>query len=75
MKEESDSPYCYTCGACGEDGCCPPTKCVQEDGKYCAQYLKILKATYIAHTKIYEKLSIELQEEALDIYIKELEKQ
>lgn len=18
------SPYCYSCGACGEEGCCPP---------------------------------------------------
>ena len=25
--EKLDSPYCPTCGACGEEGCCPPDRC------------------------------------------------
>lgn len=27
---EEDSPYCKDCGACGEDGCCSPLKCISK---------------------------------------------
>ena len=25
--DDTASPYCPTCGACGEPGCCPPGRC------------------------------------------------
>ena len=25
------SPYCPSCGACGEEGCCPPTRCKHDE--------------------------------------------
>lgn len=38
--------YCKHCGACGEEGCCPPTVCVQKQGgKYCDYYLHQLKVS------------------------------
>jgi predicted metal-binding protein len=73
--EDIPSPYCIMCGAYGEDGCCPPTICKQINGEYCDHYLTILKATYITHMKIYDKLTKELQEEAIEIYTKGLENQ
>ena len=27
QQHKEDSPYCPTCGSCGEEGCCPPTRC------------------------------------------------
>lgn len=31
------SPYCESCGACGESGCCEPSKCL-----YAKQYYRQL---------------------------------
>lgn len=28
-----DSPYCYVCGSCGEEGCCNPKQCA--GGRFC----------------------------------------
>lgn len=61
------SPYCKDCGSCGEDGCCPPTKCtLSGGGKYCEYYIKLLKATYKVHINIFPKLSDEIQDECID---------
>lgn len=27
IKEQDEEVYCPTCGACGEEGCCPPDRC------------------------------------------------
>ena len=34
------SPYCPTCGACGEPGCCPPTQCHHLKCQYGESYVK-----------------------------------
>ena len=31
---DSESPYCETCGSCGETSCCPPVKCQAVKCKY-----------------------------------------
>jgi len=52
-QKEEYSPYCPICDACGEDGCCPATACKQnQNGKYCATYLKELKFGYLMYHKI-----------------------
>jgi hypothetical protein len=69
VEDETDlvSPYCPECKSCGEDGCCPPTKCtMSKDGLYCKYYLSLLKATYQVHIDIYPKLSEEMQNECID---------
>ena len=73
-EEDYFSPYCVMCGACGEEGCCPPTICKQMNGEYCDYYLKVLKATYVAHTKMFEELPEELQNKAIDKYFEEYKK-
>ena len=73
-EDENYSPYCVICGACGEDGCCPATVCKHASGEYCDYYLKLLKATYIAHQKILDELSEELQIRAIDILFEEMNK-
>lgn len=73
MEDEANeiSPYCIVCGSCGEDGCCPPTKCIlSNDGKYCSYYIRLLKATYQVHLDIYPKLSKEIQDECIDNLLK-----
>ena len=43
-EDDFPSPYCIICNACGEEGCCPPTKCQQHpDGLYCEMYAKLLE--------------------------------
>lgn len=73
-EEDCISPYCVICGACGEEGCCPPIICKQMNGDYCDHYLKVLKATYLAHNKIFDELSEELQNKAIDKYFEEYKK-
>lgn len=34
MLEDEESPYCETCGSCGETGCCPPINCQAVKCKY-----------------------------------------
>jgi hypothetical protein len=54
MNEESYSPYCKICEACGEEGCCSAMGCQQHpDGDYCAGYLDDLKFGYIMYREIY----------------------
>jgi hypothetical protein len=40
---EEESPYCEHCGACGEDGCCPPTRCEAVKCKYGPGYIEDYK--------------------------------
>lgn len=76
MSNEDDiSPYCVMCGACGEEGCCPPTICKQTSGEYCEYYLKYLKATYITYVKIFDELPKEIQDKAFNIFFEEMKKQ
>lgn len=75
IDKDLPSPYCDTCGACGEDGCCPPTKCTQDNGKYCEYYLKLLKAVYKAYTEIYSDMPAETQNKFTDIIFKEISEQ
>lgn len=64
MTEET--PYCEECGACGESGCCHPTKCTMSpNGKYCQIYLALLKSAYITLDSLKEH-----PHEVLDEWIK-----
>jgi hypothetical protein len=61
-------PSCKICTACGEDGCCSATMCVQhKDGEYCQGYLEELKIGYKmfewTYNHIYGKIPEELQKE------------
>lgn len=38
--DQSESDYCKKCGACGEDGCCPPTMCKAVKCKYGETYIE-----------------------------------
>jgi hypothetical protein len=51
---EAYSPYCILCGACGEEGCCPPTRCTMKGGDYCDDYLGVLKDAYVELKQIYD---------------------
>ena len=33
LAQDDASPYCQDCGACGEEGCCPPSTCTH--GPHC----------------------------------------
>lgn len=40
-------PYCPYCSSCGVDGCCSPTKCVNnKNGYYCTGNMADLKISY-----------------------------
>jgi hypothetical protein len=55
IEDEPHNPYCNECGACGEEGCCSPLKCVQsQEGDYCWHYLKILKDNYQHFSNIWK---------------------
>lgn len=47
LQNDEYSPYCSVCGACGEEGCCAPSRCVMSpSGEYCADYLVVLQSSY-----------------------------
>jgi hypothetical protein len=49
--------YCDICESCGDENCCPPTRCKQNNnGKYCENYLNILKNTYKLHVKLINEI-------------------
>jgi hypothetical protein len=57
LSDIEDNIYCPVCGACGEDGCCPPWKCKQ--GGQCLYpkyhnnfYVKIRRLFYFIGVKI-----------------------
>jgi hypothetical protein len=53
-NEESYSPYCKICEACGEEGCCSAMCCQQDpEGDYCQGYLMDLKFAYVMYREIY----------------------
>lgn len=55
--EESYSPYCPICDACGEDGCCSAMSCKQHpDGRYCQTYLNELRFGYLMFKEMYEMI-------------------
>lgn len=54
LQNDEYSPYCILCGACGEEGCCPPTRCTMKGGDYCDDYLGVLKDAYIELNQIYD---------------------
>jgi len=57
LKFEDDeySVYCGTCGACGEEGCCAPSRCLMSSsGEYCSYYLGVLKDAYVELKQIYD---------------------
>ncbi len=57
-NEESYSPYCKICEACGEEGCCSAMCCQQHsEGDYCQGYLKDLKFAYVMYREIYNMVS------------------
>jgi len=57
-NEESYSPYCKICEACGEEGCCSAMSCQQHpEGDYCQGYLKDLKFAYVMYREIYNMVS------------------
>ncbi len=56
-EENSYSPYCPECSACGEEGCCSALLCkMSENGDYCQGYLKDLKYGYSVHNELLEML-------------------
>lgn len=70
------SPYCEECGACGESGCCHPTKCkMSPNGKYCKIYLALLRSAYITLESLLEKQKDFQQNKSLDEWIKNDEQQ
>ena len=53
--EECESPYCPVCDGCGEDDCCPATKCqMSPEGHYCETYLRDLKFGYLMHKDMWD---------------------
>jgi hypothetical protein len=57
--------------ACGESGCCHPTKCkMSPNGKYCGIYLALLRSAYITLESLLEKQKDFQQNKALDEWIK-----
>jgi len=55
-----DNPYCVSCGACGETGCCSPFVCLRKsisknkDCEYGEIYLKEIKLYYELGNKLYD---------------------
>jgi hypothetical protein len=48
--------YCPTCGACGEEGCCPPSMCEHMPCVYGDRYKEDYKWMLNINEKMYEKL-------------------
>lgn len=72
-------PYCPVCGGCGEEGCCSPLKCQQDEkGDFCKGYLKDLKLGYYMnqyfHKKIWDRMPEDLKEEYNQEWDKAIEK-
>lgn len=50
---KSNSPYCKSCGACGESGCCTPLKCISKlinkntDCEYGIHYIKEIELSLL----------------------------
>ena len=71
-EESSYNPYCEICTGCGEEGCCSPMACSQdENGKYCGGYLNDLKFGYLMYKDMYE-LICEFEDERLDAKVNKL---
>lgn len=47
------NPYCKSCGACGEEGCCSPIICTM-DGDFCKSYLRDLHFEYTFGKQLYD---------------------
>jgi hypothetical protein len=70
--EDTYSPYCPDCEACGETGCCSPLMCNHtENGNYCKGYLKELQFGYHMHRWFEKHLLEHLPIEKIDEYDKE----
>lgn len=69
MEEENfESPYCPTCGSCGED-CCPPSTC-KFGLNYIANLQKELQATRKALSAYIEMMGYKATEETINQEIK-----
>lgn len=67
--EEQYSPYCPVCSACGEEGCCSATACVQHpDGHYCDSYLRDLKFGYVLSEWVSNNIIDTLPKDTKDRY-------
>jgi hypothetical protein len=65
--KKDESPYCKTCGSCGETGCCSPLSCdLGENCEYPKTNLNELKFGFAMNEffqkEIYPNLSKDLQE-------------
>jgi hypothetical protein len=77
QDEETYSPYCKICEACGHTGCCGPLQCKQHpEGDYCERYLEELKIAYGLNIRLFNKLYDEQDKykELFEWYEKEDEK-
>lgn len=63
MKEKG--PYCPTCGSCGEESCCPPSRC-KFGLSYIANLQKELQMTRKALAKYIEKAGYKATEDIID---------
>ena len=71
-EEDTYSPYCPDCEACGESGCCSPLMCNHtENGRYCKGYLKELQFGYHMYRWFEKNLLEHLPIEKIDEYDKE----
>jgi hypothetical protein len=68
-QDEEENPYCPTCGSCGKENCCPPSKC-----KFGLSYVSNLQNELLATRKalaIYiKKAGWEPSEKIIDQEIK-----
>lgn len=65
VNEETDSPYCKVCGACGEADCCPPEKC--NECLYGDTYKKDYNSLVRENDKMREVLSESLAKEIVRV--------
>lgn len=62
--DENISFYCELCGACGESGCCPPSRCKYLE-QYKGDYDELLEDNERLHKEV-ESLTRQLREKALE---------